>query len=402
MSRSDSILCPHFGECGGCASQDVPYAEQLARKQRLLEEMFREFWPGEIPVAASPSVWHYRNKVDFNFARKRYDEPPPPGTKRDTVLGFNRKGKWYWPLDIENCLIAPARADELLGAVRAWAKREGLEAYDDRTKEGSLRILLLREGRRTGQHMVMLITRPGAIPAESFADAVRSVYPEASVQHGEYTGEAQGKFADTWRVIRGLETISEELQVPDAEGTRNINFRISPFSFFQTNTLAAEVLYGKIRAWVRKAAPDVLYDLYGGTGSIAFACADLVKVVRSVENVTEAALDGEANAKANAIENVFFTAADVRAYLLNVANDGGMEPKAAAVVDPPRAGMHPKALKRLIACAPKDLLYVSCKPEMLAQEMPELLKHYELTGFSAVDMFPHTPHVEALATFRRT
>ncbi|MEK7792897.1 MAG: hypothetical protein AAB353_00130, partial [Candidatus Hydrogenedentota bacterium] len=112
MSRSDSILCPHFGECGGCASQDVPYAEQLARKQRLLEEMFREFWPGEIPVAASPSVWHYRNKVDFNFARKRYDEPPPPGTKRDTVLGFNRKGKWYWPLDIENCLIAPARADE--------------------------------------------------------------------------------------------------------------------------------------------------------------------------------------------------------------------------------------------------------------------------------------------------
>ena len=398
---SGPVLCPHFGECGGCASQDVPYAEQLARKQQRLQELFRDFWSGEIPIAPSPSVWHYRNKMDFNFARKRYDEPPPPGTKRDTVVGFNRKGKWYWPLDIEDCLIAPERAGELLMVVRAWAKREGLEAYDDRTKEGSLRVLLLREGRRTGQHMVMLITRPGVIPAESFADAVRSVYPQASVQHGEYTGEAQGKFADTWRVIRGPDAISEELRIPDSISARAITFRISPFSFFQTNTLAAEVLYGNIRAWVRETSPEVLYDLYGGTGSIAFACAYLVKVVRSIENVTEAALDGEANARANAIENVFFTAADVRAYLLNVANDGGMEPRAAAVVDPPRAGMQPKALKRLIACAPKDLLYVSCKPEMLAQEMPELLKRYVLTSFDAVDMFPHTPHVEALAMFRR-
>ena len=119
----DPSLCPHFGECGGCAFQDVPYEEQLVRKEAQLRTLFDAFWDGAIPVAPSPAIWHYRNKVDFSFGRKRYPEPPPKGFERETVVGFRRKGKWYWPLDIAECRIGPEGTSSLLDGVRAWLPR---------------------------------------------------------------------------------------------------------------------------------------------------------------------------------------------------------------------------------------------------------------------------------------
>ena len=393
-------LCPHFGDCGGCVSQDVPYAQQLEAKSRRLSEIFAAFWDQPIPVAPSPAVWHYRNKVDPSFARKRYDTAPPPGFERETVLGFKRRGRWFWPLDIRECRIGPEGIGRLLDAVRDWARQQQLQAWDSREDCGFLRTLLVREGKRTRERLVALITRDGDFNRTSLVDAVNGALPASSIYRGIYRGRADGAFAEELELIHGAPHITERMCVPDGDSTRTLDFRISPMSFFQTNTLATEVLYGRIRAWVRGTGARHLFDLYGGAGGIAFSCADLVGRVWSVENVAAASEDGRANAGCNGIENVEFVTAEVQKYLHPDLHPAGWPDNCAAVLDPPRAGMHPKAIKRLIALRPASLLYVSCNPANLARELPEFLREYTLTGVEAVDLFPHTPHVEAIAALR--
>lgn len=396
-SVSRPELCPHFGECGGCVSQDVPYETQLARKAAALRDVFAPFWDRPITVTASPIVWHYRNKVDPSFARKRYETAPPPGFERETVLGFKRRGRWFWPLDIGECRIGPEGLDRLLESVRRWAREQGLQAWDYRDGRGLLRALLVRDGKRTGERLVALITRDGEFDHGPFIEAVNSVFPAASIYRGVYRGRADGAFAEEVELLHGAPHIAERMCIPDGESTRALEFRISPMSFFQTNTLATELLYGHIRAWLRKTGATHLYDLYGGAGGIALSCADLVERIWSVENVAAASEDGRANAKANEIENVEFITAEVQKYLHELLNQDGLAPESAVLLDPPRAGMHPKAIKRLLALRPANLLYVSCNPGNFARELPEFLQEYTLTGIEAVDLFPHTPHVEVVA-----
>ena len=393
-------LCPHFGDCGGCQSQDVPYAAQLEQKEAVLRGLFADHWDQGIPVTPSPTIWHYRNKVDFNFGLRQYPEPPPKDFERETLLGFTRRGEWYFPLDMTECRIAPEGVDGLLDSVRAWYTRLGLRAYDSRSKQGFLRTLLVREGKRTGERMVALFTSPGDFDRKGFVEAVNAAFPARSIYRGVYRGVARGTFADEMDLLEGDPFIQETLQVPGDGAPRELRFRISPFSFFQTNTLGAEVLYAEIRRWVQEVSPGILYDLYGGAGGIAFSCADLVDTVRSVEGAETATKDAEFNARQNSIENVFFTTEKMKHYLRHVAESGGMESTSAVVTDPPREGMTPKPLKRLIQCRPPHIMYVSCKATVLAEELPKFLEVYDLRDLRAIDLFPHTPHVEVLATFR--
>ena len=397
--------CRHFGVCGGCQTQELAYDRQLAEKARALQELFGFCWNEPISVEPSPSVWHYRNKVDPNFGGKHYDEPPPKGFQRETVIGFKPRGRWYGPLEIQECFIGPEGFPELLGAVRDWVRKHDYRAFNTRSETGFLRVLLVRDAKRTGQRMVVLVTADGELDSEGFVECVQAVFPSDSIQHAIFRGKAQIAAADELRLLHGVPEITEELHIGDDEGgatPRKLSFRISPFSFFQTNTLAAEKLYGNIRAWVKRAAPKTLYDLYGGMGSIAFACADLVEHVHSVENVPEASEDGRHNADVNGIANVTFHTEKVKNYLREILMRQERLPEdSAVVVDPPRAGLHPKALRRLIELAPPRILYVSCKPSVLAGEMPSILERYTLACMSAVDMFPHTRHVELVAEFER-
>jgi 23S rRNA (uracil1939-C5)-methyltransferase len=394
-------LCPHFGECGGCRSQDIPYDEQLAAKSQSLQELLQPYWGGPIPVAPSPSPWHYRNKLDFTFGRKYYDEPPPKDFVRESLLGFKRKGRWFWPLEIHECRIGSPEVAGLLQAVRAWMHEHELRAFDSRSHEGLLKILLVREGKRTGERMVVLITRPGAIDEASFTRAVLDAYPATSVQWATHESVAEVTGGDDVRVLHGPPTIDECLHVPDDGGERHLRFRLSPFSFFQTNTLGTEVLYGKIRRWVRAQSPEILYDLYGGSGGIAFTCSDLVGRVESVENVPSATEDGHHNATVNEVGNVTFHTEKVEVYLRDLLQGPDLAAHAAVVLDPPRAGLHPKALRRLIDLVPEQVLYISCKPNVFAREMETFAQHYRLRSLEALDLFPHTPHVEVLAHLER-
>ncbi len=409
-----SAPCPHFGRCGGCAAQDIPYEQQLANKTEALRTLFAPFWDGPIDVTPSPVLWHYRNKIDPVFSPKRYEVPPPPGFVRETVLGFKEKGRWSWPLELHACSIGPEGADRLFAAVNDWHKPLALSGFDTRRQEGFLRALLVRDAKRTGQRMVVLITSPGPLDTAPFVAAVKESFRPDSVYRGIFSGGAEVATADELELLDGAPAIEETLIIREdppretwkdpasalaalkADGLR-LSFRISPLSFFQTNPLGAERLYGLIRAWTRRVAPDTLYDLYGGMGGIAFSCADLVQKVWSVESVAAASEDGRHNATVNGIGNVEFVTDEVKNYLRDRLTAGGFQGKTAVILDPPRSGMHPKATRRIVELRPPHVLYVSCNPKVLAGELPSYLEAYRLEGIRAVDMFPHTPHVEVLA-----
>ncbi len=415
MSQNDP--CTHFGRCGGCAAQDVPYEQQLANKAEALGTLFAPFWDRPIDVMPSPALWHYRNKIDPVFTPKRYEAPPPPGFVRETVLGFKERGRWSWPLELEECRIGPEGVERLFAAVNDWHRPLGLSGFDTRRQEGFLRALLVRDAKRTGQRMVVLITSPGPLDTAPFVAAVREHFRADSIYRGIFSGGAEVATADELELLYGAPAIEESLVIREdpprdtwenpvaalsalqaGEG-RSLSFRISPLSFFQTNPLGAERLYGLIRAWVRRVAPDTLYDLFGGMGGIAFSCADLVRQVWSVENVAAASEDGHHNAAVNGIGNVEFVTNEVKNYLKDCLTAGGFQGKVAVVLDPPRSGMHPKAIRRLVELRPPHVLYVSCNPKVLVGELPSYLEAYRLEGVRAVDMFPHTPHVEVLAEF---
>jgi len=395
---SPLVRCPHFGDCGGCKSQDVSYDAQRAAKSDALGALFADFWTAPIRVAPSPVLWHYRNKIDPAFNRMRYPEPPPPDFVRETVLGYKKKGQWYWPLDIDECHIGPEGAGDLLRATREWYQSRDIRAWDHRTKDGLLRYLLIRDGKRSGDKMAVLITHEGDLDCAPFVDLAQSVYGATSVYRGYYTGRSDVATAERLEVLAGSPYITETLHLPD--GGPSLSFRISPLSFFQTNPLATENLYGAIRGYVRDLAPSGLYDLYGGAGGIAFSCCDLVDRVWSVEEVAPATEDGRYNAEVNGIDNVAFITAKTETWLVN-QRPGGLKPGAAVIVDPPRSALHPKALKRLMEFQPDNILYVSCNPKLLARELEVFSEVYDLAALEAFDLFPHTPHVEALAHLKR-
>ena len=394
-------LCVHYGTCGGCSHQDVVYEEQLRRKSCILSDLLKGAWEAPIPVEPSPEQYHYRNKVDFTFGPKFYPEAPPKDFVRESVLGFKTKGRWFKPLDIHECLIAPEGVGSLVNAVREWMQSQQLQAFDTHKHTGFLKALLVRRGVRTGDRMVVLITADGSMDNASFVQTVNTVWPATTIQHGIYRGVADGAFAEECRVLQGPDTIDEALRLPGREGPRELLFRLSPFSFFQTNTLATEHLYQGIREWFSASPTGTLYDLYGGAGGIAFSCADLADQVYSVENVISATEDGRYNAWINNIDNVRFYTAKVEDYLQTAYDHRSFDACASVVLDPPRAGIHPKALRRLLQLLPYRILYVSCKPSALAGDLPALLEHYRITQVRGFDLFPHTDHVELLVGFER-
>ena len=389
---ASAARCRHFGACGGCSIQDRPYEAQLALKEARLKELLADAWPGPLPVRPSPEPWYYRNKMEFSFtATHDWDPATRTRTPRGDTLGFKRKGRWDEALDLKECFLLSPEAPALLESVRSWAKAEGLKAYDLRAKRGFLRHLVVREGKNTGQRLVMLVTAPGEIPESSFVEAVRRAYPATTVLWGVNPGASDAVNVPSPKVLYGPGTIEERLRLPDKE----FLFRVSPSSFFQTNTRATEGLYGLLREKVRRAPPRELWDLYGGCGGIAFTAADLVEKIVSVELIESASADSRANAVMNGISNVDFICAKVEDWLPKV------EPErlkgVTLLLDPPRAGLHPKVVKALLALRPERLLYVSCNPKIFAGELKALRGAWRLESLEALDLFPHTEHVELVA-----
>ncbi|MBI5629835.1 MAG: 23S rRNA (uracil(1939)-C(5))-methyltransferase RlmD [Elusimicrobia bacterium] len=381
--------CSHFGSCGGCSLQDLSYEDQLSLKlgkvSLLLEPVGAK--PGRIHP--SPDPWFYRNKMEFSFGDVY---PPIPGGP-SLYLGLKPKGRWYQILDLRECFLLSPETPALLEAVRRWAGREGILPYNSRRHTGFLRHLVVREAKNSGERLVLLVTAPGAFPGESFARAVSEAYPATTILRGVNGKSSDTAVSDSMEILMGSGVITESLRFPEEK----LSFRVSPHSFFQTNTRGTELLYGLLRSWAKELGPKAILDLYCGGGGIALSLASLCQKATGAELQASSIEDARANASLNGIKNTQFYCGAVE-VLLAALLDIGPE---LVVLDPPRAGLHPKALEVLLSCRPESLFYVSCNPEALARDLGALTRFYSIERVESVDLFPHTDHIETVAWLAR-
>lgn len=396
-----NITCKHFGVCGGCSLLNLPYEEQVAKKRAKLQEILQDFWTEEIPVTVTDEPKNFRNKVELGFChqvkwRDDYDKKDPANKTRplefEQTLGFKLKGRWDRAVDIEECALFNEKLVPLLTALRAWAKQENLEYYDQRKHTGVLRHLMLREGKNTGEEIVVLFVTDD-FNEKTFVEAVESVLPNANIMAAVNNGLADTAAPESLRVLKGKDHIFEKIILTDESGktVREVTFKLSPQSFFQTNTKTAQKMYSRVRGIVKKIAPKRIYDLYGGAGSFSLSCADLCEKSVCVESVAPAIYNGIENAKLNGVSNVQFFCARVEDFV----KEQPIERKDALIIlDPPRGGMHPRAAKAVAESGVENVLYISCNPATLANDLKILTQHYEILHAEAFDFFPHSDHIE--------
>ncbi len=381
--------CRHFGTCGGCSLQDRPYAEQLSHKREKVAAALSALDGLPAPsIQGAPREWNYRNKMEFSFGDVY---PPVPGSW--LRLGMKPKGRWYHILDLEECHLPSPEAAPLLAAVRAWAEREKVPPYNSHKKTGQLRHLVVREAKNRPERMVVLVTTTGEIPKASFVEAVTSAYPATTILLGRNAKVSDTAVSDSMEVLTGPGHVTETLHFADGR----VDYRISPQSFFQTNTLGTQLLYGLLRTWTRELKTELMLDLYCGGGGIALSLAGAAGKVVGVESNPAAVADAKANAELNGLTNCEFYGATAE-FMLPALLD--MRPQA-AVIDPPRAGLHACAAKALLDDSPPVLFYVSCNPDALARDLAVLAPRYSVDRLVCVDLFPHTDHVETVAWLTR-
>ena len=364
----------------GAAWQVIPYAKQLEYKHEQVEDALRRI--GKLDgfemesIVAADEQWGYRNKLEFSFGV----DPSAPG---GIVCGFHAPGSWETIIDGASKL-GSERANAAREQALAWARAEGLTAYDRRAQEGFLRNLVIREGRRSGELQIRIVTSEGELPAESLEAAV----PCDSLVWTKYqgTGETtQGGFSE---LVAGRPAIHEELC--------GLRFKISAEAFFQTNTEMAERLYGVATEYAALKGWERVYDLFCGIGTIGLVLSQRAGEVWGLEIVEQAIEDAIGNARANEISNAQFFAGDVRLALRELAAKA--KKPDLVVLDPPRAGLSQKIVRRVVETAPKRIVYVSCNPTTLAPNAAQLVEAgYVLKKVRPVDMFPQTPHIECVA-----
>jgi 23S rRNA (uracil1939-C5)-methyltransferase len=309
------------------------------------------------------------------------------------VLGFHRPGRWNDIDDVSDDILASEAIDAVRERAKAWCREQGLSAYDRRSQSGFLRNLVVREGRRSGQLQVRLVTSRGEFEKDQFAAAadVHGVLWTQVDSVGETTREGKTE------LIAGKGKIDEELHTP---GGDTLRFRISSEAFFQTNTEMAEVLYGIASDLAGLSGRERVFDLYSGIGTIALTLSLQAGEVWGIESVEKAVADAISNARLNGVDNARFYAGDVRTAMRPLVEEAGRPD--VVVVDPPRAGLSQKIVRRIVEAAPERIVYVSCNPTTLAPNARQLVDGgYVLERVRPLDMFPHTPHIECVALLRR-
>jgi 23S rRNA (uracil1939-C5)-methyltransferase len=365
--------CDHGGEpCPGAPWQSLPYEEQLRHKQSQVEDSLVRLGglDGFELEAIEPAVeqWRYRNKLEYSFGER----------DGELVLGFHARGRWDLIVDAEDCQLASEGNNARRNELRDWARSESLSPYDRRSGTGILRNLAIREGRRTGQLQSRLVTSPAEIPQ-----------PPVDL-HTIVEGSSGGTDGPTG--VLDAEYLEEELA--------GLRFRISHGAFFQTNTEMAERLYGIAAEMAGLSGGERVFDLFCGIGTLGLSLARHAGEVWGIEIVPEAIVDAEENARRNGVENARFRAGDARKEIRPLVDEAGRPD--VLVVDPPRAGLSKKVVRRVIECGAPRIVYVSCNPTTLAPNAAQLSEAgYRVRRVKPVDMFPQTPHIECVALLEK-
>ena len=372
----------------GAPWQVLPYERQLVEKERQVRDALVRIGhfedPPVEPIVPAVEQWRYRNKLEYSFGHD--------GDGR-LVLGFHRPGRWNEIDDVTSDVLASERIDALRERVKAWCREEGLGAYDRHAQAGMLRNLVVREGRRSGQLQARLVTSEGDLRVEELAataDADGFLWTRAA-------GVAETTRGGKTKKIAGSKTIDEELRAPEGDTLR---FRISAEAFFQTNTEMAEVLYAHAAELAGLTGRERVFDLFCGIGTISLALAGQAGDVWGIEVIEPAISDAIKNARLNGVDNVHFSAGDVRTAMRPLVEKAGRPD--VVVVDPPRPGLSQKVVRRILESEPKRIVYVSCNPTTLAPNARQMADAgYELRTVRPVDMFPQTAHVESVALLER-
>lgn len=397
------MICGSFGVCGGCSLKQDDYAAQTELKRAKVKTLLEPFYSGEIGITPSPDKEYFRNKIELSFCRQVVWSEPYSKKKKflrdktkplefENAFGFRMKGRWDRCVNIENCLLYEPNLSAFVKEVRLWAEQEGLSFYDQRAHGGLLRNLILRRGVNTGEGMAVLITTAD-FDASGFVKLVEKFYPSYHILTAVNDGVSDGAGIKDIKVIKGSGVIREKL----FESNREIVFEISPQSFFQTNTKAANLIYKKVAAKVSELKPSVMYDLYGGAGSFSLCCAPYVGKSLCVESVPSAVNNGVKNARVNNINNVSFFCSTTEEFLTKQKLGSY---NSVIVLDPPRSGVHPAACKTILNSGVENILYISCNPVTLAENLKTLCAKYKVVNAECFDFFPHSDHVETLAELK--
>lgn len=395
--------CKHFGVCGGCKWQILPYEEQLKYKQQQIVDNLTRIGKVELPqispILGSKHIYEYRNKLEFTCANRKWFpweviEAAGGLDKVDSTygLGFHIPNCFDKVLDIEECHLMPEINNRIRNSVRTYAREHGLTFYNEHTHEGLLRTLILRNNHK-GELMLIVCFGAGLEPeqanhaaAMSLLEYLHNEFPEIiSLLYVENT-----KFNDTIGDLDVKTYFGQDYIIEEMEG---LQFKVGPKSFYQTNTEQAYELYKVAREFAGLGGDELVYDLYTGTGTIANFVSRKAKQVIGIEYVPEAIEDAKINSKINKIKNTLFFAGDMKDILNNdfVAKYGRPD---VIITDPPRAGMHEDVVNVILNAEPKRIVYVSCNPATQARDLALLDAKYKVTKVQPVDMFPHTQHVE--------
>ena len=398
-------VCKHYGVCGGCKWQILPYPAQLRYKQQQVTDNLTRIGkvklPEISPILGSKHIYAYRNKLEFTFADRKWlswDEIHAAGgldqIDNSYGLGFHITNCFDKVLDIEECHLMPDINNRIRNGIRRFARDHAMTFYNEHTHQGQLRTLILRANHKGEIMLILSFGEPLDDNGFALLKWLHSEFPEiVSLQYVVNT-----KFNDTIgdldiQVFFGADHIMEEME--------GLQFKVGPKSFYQTNTEQAYELYKVARDFAELTGEELVFDLYTGTGTIANFVAKQAKQVIGIEYVPEAIEDAKVNAKINLLNNTIFFAGDMKDILNEdfIAQYGRPD---VIITDPPRAGMHEDVVKTILFAEPKRIVYVSCNPATQARDLALLDEKYEVTKVQPVDMFPHTQHVENVVQLKLT
>lgn len=393
-------FCEHFGICGGCRWQPLPYDMQLKAKQQQVWDQLVRIGHLEIPdispILPSDKTKYYRNKLEFTFSNKRWiynNEDPDSLTDEERLgLGFH-VGKFFDKvLDIKHCSLQPEPSNEIRLFIREYAVTHNLEFYNIRENTGFLRNLIVRNNQVGDVMLTVCFAYDDQNKIVPMLDAVAAEFPQLKSLHYVINEKLNDSISDLDCILyKGEDAIWETMG--------KLKFKIGPKSFYQTNSEQAYKLYSVAKEFAALTGNEVVYDLYTGTGTIAQFISDKASKVIGIEYVKEAIEDARINAEANGITNCTFFDGDMKDILTAdfIKEHGKPE---VMIIDPPRAGMHPDVVKVIMEAAPERIVYVSCNPASQARDLAMMSPMYEITAVQPVDMFPHTMHVENVCALK--
>jgi 23S rRNA (uracil1939-C5)-methyltransferase len=399
-------FCPHFGICGGCQWQMLPYEKQLQYKQKQvkdnLERIGRIALPDMLPIIGAAETRYYRNKLEYTFGNKRYLQKEelndPTISSEQDVAGFHAKGLFDKVVDIQTCFLQEEPTNAIRLSVKEFARKNQYSFYDIRNHSGLLRTMQVRIC-TTGEIMVNIVFgEEDEKKRIAVMDHVREQFPDITTLLYTINTKMNDSLHDLEPVAwTGKGFVFEELSTAGGE---TFKFKIGPKSFFQTNTRQAEQLYRVASEFAELTGKEILYDLYCGTGSIGIFCSQGAKKIIGVEMIGEAVEDAKENARLNGLSKATFITGDVTAICDHAFFAKHGQPDV-IITDPPRAGMQEKLVLKILEMNAPLLVYVSCNPATQARDLQLLDEKYEVTRLRPVDMFPHTHHIENVVQLKR-